>query len=585
MQLSPVLHLPAAFASAPSGSMLFGEGLQLVSWWKPLVLLLPLLGWLWFISAVLDKHAARFHLGRQKWNLINLVVGFVAVIGSVLLPVPGALGVWASFGLLVVVFTADVLIFVTIANRDPRVPEAHHLRIDLTSLKEARTARASAKLQGKASLVIRGPDGVTIDPPEKETPEFQVRVAAEALFINAMEARASQVQLLPTGKDNAYVVQLLVDGVRQRADALPAADAIRVMDFWKAAAKLDTQDRRRKLTGKAVVGEDAMAREVRVESIGTSAGMRLTMAFDVSKAVDIPADDLGLIHTQMEELKRIAEDALGVVLVAAPPGNGLSTTLYAVSRLHDAYTCNVQTVETEVLLALEGVRQNLFDPLKEGAEHATLVRSILRRDPDVVMVADVMDDATALECTRADQERTRTYLGLRADSALRAIQVWTKRVGQAEPASRALHGVMAQRLLRRLCTNCRVPYQPAPDMLKKLGLPVDKVKQLFKKGGQVMIKNKPEVCPMCRGAGYFGQTGIFEVYQIGPPERDLVGAGDLAALRAELRKKRLPSLQQAALRKAIEGVTSVEEVIRVTSPPKKKPPAAPKATAKPPAVA
>jgi type II secretory ATPase GspE/PulE/Tfp pilus assembly ATPase PilB-like protein len=102
-------------------------------------------------------------------------------------------------------------------------------------------------------------------------------------------------------------------------------------------------------------------------------------------------------------------------------------------------------------------------------------------------------------------------------------------------------------------------------MLKKLGVPEGKVQQLFKKGGQVLIKNKPEVCPTCGGSGYFGQDGVFEVYAITKEERDLIAQGNYQGLKAALRKKSLPSLQQVAIRKAVDGITSVEEVMRVTA--------------------
>lgn len=102
-------------------------------------------------------------------------------------------------------------------------------------------------------------------------------------------------------------------------------------------------------------------------------------------------------------------------------------------------------------------------------------------------------------------------------------------------------------------------------MLKKLGLPGDRVQQLFKKGGQVLIKNKPETCPMCGGVGYFGQEGLLEVFPIGSAERELIKSGNLAALRAEFRKRGHLTIQQAALMKAVEGITSIEEIMRVTA--------------------
>ncbi len=102
-------------------------------------------------------------------------------------------------------------------------------------------------------------------------------------------------------------------------------------------------------------------------------------------------------------------------------------------------------------------------------------------------------------------------------------------------------------------------------MVKKLGLPPDKIKQLFKKGGQVLIKNKPEVCPVCSGGGYVGLVGVFEIFPLGEAEREFIKKSDWNGLKVEFRKRGLPTVQQTALRKAIDGITSVEEVVRITS--------------------
>src|ERR1043165_1918249 len=250
--------------------------------------------------------------------------------------------------------------------------------------------------------------------------------------------------------------------------------------------------------------------------------------------------------------------------------------------MHDAYTHNVQTVEMEPQDSLEGIRQNRFESAGEGPEYGTLVRTIMRRDPDVVGVAEMPDESTAKEIARVEIERTRMYLSLKTDNALLAIQAWVKAVGDADLAAKVLHGAVAQKLLRKLCVNCRVAYQPSADMLKKLSLPSAKPRQLFKKGGQVLIKNKPEVCPVCRGLGYSGQEGIFEVFALGKPERDLIKAGNWSGLRAEFRKKQLPTVQQSALKKALDGTTSVEELLRVTAEPAAGGPKPPPPQAKPP---
>jgi type IV pilus assembly protein PilB len=268
------------------------------------------------------------------------------------------------------------------------------------------------------------------------------------------------------------------------------------------------------------------------------------------------------------------DDGKGVVLVTAPRDNGRTTLLYSVIRRHDAYINNVQTVEIEPQANLEGVRGNKYDAQAEGAnapagsagpEFSTLVRSIMRRDPQVVGIADLPDAATAKEISRADHERTRTYISFNATDAVAGVQAWVKAVGDQRAAGACLHGAIAGKLLRKLCTNCRVAYPPAPDMLKKLGLPEGKVQQLFKKGGQVLVKNKPEVCPVCAGSGYFGQDGVYEVCLFGKEERDLIIAGNMNGLKAAIRKRNIPTIQQVAIRKAVDGITSVEEVMRITT--------------------
>src|SRR6185295_12999365 len=188
--------------------------------------------------------------------------------------------------------------------------------------------------------------------------------------------------------------------------------------------------------------------KVRVTSIGAQAGMRLLMLMDPEAQVKRKPADLGLLEPQMAELKKLVEDAHGVVLLAAPLDSGRTTSMYTIVKMHDAYTKNVQTIEIDIQDALEGIRQNKFDPQADGAEFSTLVRSILRRDPDVVGVAELPDAPTAKEIARADQERTRTYVSLKADSSLDGIRIWAKAVGDPEMAAKCLRGAISQRLLR-----------------------------------------------------------------------------------------------------------------------------------------
>lgn len=561
---SQLISLPGA--AVPGGALTLADGLHLVSYWKPVVLLIPLTFWAWLVSTSFDKFAARFYLKRERWNIIHLCFGLAALAAALFIPVKGEGAFWAGLGAMVVILAIDVVWFIKSANADEKVPETLRLKLSKEILGRVsdgtRKKSKEATSTGKVELVIKGPDKATVPVPAAETPELATRVAAEGLVLRSIVSRASQVDLSPTGKESLYGESLLVDGLRQAGQAIPAADAVRIIDFWKAAGGLDLSDRRKKLTADVTVEKSELKKKIRVTTSGVQGGMRLSLVYDPERAVRRKPDDLGLDPRQMEELKAILDEKKGTVVVGTPPDGGRTTLLYTILKMHDAYTNNVQTVEIDQQDDLEGVRQNRWDPYAEGPEFSTLVRSILRRDPDIVGVAEVPDQNTAKEICRADLERSRIYVSLRADSALGAIQAWSKVTGDLGTAMAGLRGVVAGRVMRRLCTQCRQAYVPAPEMLKKFGLPSDRVKQLHKKGGVVLVKDKEQVCGMCAGVGYVGQVGFFEVYRIEDDLREMLKKGDWNAFRSELRKKQLPTLQGAALRHAIEGTTSVEEVVR-----------------------
>lgn len=574
--LDPLQTLPSATGGFTPVATL-AEGYFLVSFWKPVVFLIPLTFWAWLISTVFDKFCARFFLKREQWNIVHLAFGLVAVGVAYFMPVKGEGAFWAGLAAMMAILAIDVFWFVHAVNKDERVPEVHRLNLAKEILGKATSGGKKKDKQaassGKSELVIKGPDKAAVPVPAAETPELATRLTAEALVLRSIVSRASQVDLAPTGKDNAYGETLLVDGVKQAGQTLPAADAIKVIDFWKSAGKLDIADRRKKLTADVNIEKGELKKKVRVVAAGVQGGMKLTLLYDPERAVRRKPEELGLVGKQMDELKAMLEEKKGTVLVGAPLDGGRTTLMYTVIKMHDAYTNNVQTVEIDQQDELEGIRQNKWDPFAEGPEFSTLVRSILRRDPDIVGVVDIPDANTAKEICRADQDRTRIYASFRADSALGALQTWAKTVGDLETSMPVLRGVIVGRLMRRLCTQCKQAYVPAPDMVKRFGIPQGK--QLFKKGGVVLVKDKEQVCGMCSGVGYVGQIGFYEIYQIDPAMRDMLKKGDWNAFRAELKKKQLPSLQTAALQHAVDGTTSVEEVARATGDGAAAPAAAP----------
>lgn len=560
-----------------STTALLAEALTTVSWWRALLFFPFFLGWAYVVSSIYDKDAPRWFFKREAWNLGHMAAGVLALIAFVAIP----LDVYVTLPIAVAILVADLAVYFFLRNADDRVPEAHKWSADtFARMAESRAAKREAGKQAKVTLQIAGPRGV-VEPPQEETPEYEIRVIAEQLITALIEKRGTQLDVAPV-KESVYGASLLVDGVRVPVTQLPAPQAVAAMDFIKRAAGMDVEDRRRKQKGEITYSTPSGGASVTagVTAIGTSRGMTISMLIDPVGQVAFRLEDIGLVPKQLELMRAIVKEGQGTVLLGAGPDQGRTSTLYAVLREHDAYLSNVQTLEKDPQSALEGIRTNEYGADGDEATYSSTVRSILRRDPDVVGIAELPDEATAKEIALADHERTRTYVSMKADDPMRGIQLWTQMVGKESLASDALHGVVAQKLLRRVCKNCRVPFQPTPDMLKKLGLPAE-TKQLFRKGGTVLIKDKEETCPVCGGSGYIGQIGAFAVHEIGPAERNLVKQGDLKALKAALREKRQISIQQAALNHVLAGETTVDEVVRVTqpkaAPEKKKPAEAPKA--------
>jgi type II secretory ATPase GspE/PulE/Tfp pilus assembly ATPase PilB-like protein len=547
-------------AGAPAGAGVEPTPLFLVSPILPILAFALILAWGWVVAGIYDKDAEQFYLNRKRWNATHITLATIGVAGLVLAPSP-----LIAFPILVAALGGDLIAYAVYRNKSDGVPaSAKWSMSSITNFRERVAERKESKLSKGVTLEIKGPGGL-LRAPEKGTPEFEVRVAAESVIIDAVERRASDFEIQPAG-ENAYGVVFWVDGVAMQGEGLPKQQAVAVVNLYKQAAGLDVEDYRRRQQGDIEIIAGGAKQRLRITTSGGSSGLRCQVRFNPEGQAKFAIDEIGLLEPQLAEVKALADERQGAVLVTAPPRGGRTATLYAIGRMHDAYTSNIQTLELEPAGMLEGVRHNKFDPAADGPDYATSLRSILRRDPDVVLVGELPDAQTAMEIAKADHDRIRSYVGFRAESALAAVQTFAKALGDAKLAGAAIHGVMCQRLVRKLCENCRVEYQPTPDMLKKLGVPADKApSSLFRKGGRVLIRNKEDVCPMCQGTGYFGQEGVFEVFRIGPEERGLIAKGDLAGLRAALRKKRQPSLQEAAVHKVLKGVTSVEEVVRVTS--------------------
>lgn len=539
----------------------------LLGWWKAILILVPFVAWAWLISARLDKDARYFHLNFQMWNAIHMVAGVAALAAMLLIPF---FFVGWPVGLLILAGPVFVYWYV----RNQTVPEDRRFKLSSEGIGAKIAAKRQARAAKQALIQFTDAKKEPRPIPLKEDPLYPIHMLAEDLLGPALAARAARLEMVVgTQADAAAAVSQTVDGVRYKREAVPGDAAIKVIDYLKGFAGLDVADRRRRQHGKfGLKGPEADA-EVTLVTAGSSTGVSLRMDFDRGKRLHKPFDGLGLLSQQLEQLRAFEQihERHGVILIGAPPGHGLSTTAYSFLSRHDAYTSNVKSLEREVQVQLLGVDQVQWDPANPDIDYATNLQSILRRDPDIVLADEVRDTETARVIVEPGMQGPLIYVQQPLPTVTDQIRDWVKKVGDVKDAVRSLRAVTNQRLLRTLCPNCRQPYTPTPEQIKKLNLPAKKVSQLYRASGKVQVKNKIENCKVCGGTGYLGQTAAFEIMIVDDECRKILASGDLKAALAHARRHNMFYIQEAALAKVISGETDLDEVVRVTSPAAQRP--------------
>jgi type II secretory ATPase GspE/PulE/Tfp pilus assembly ATPase PilB-like protein len=267
-----------------------------------------------------------------------------------------------------------------------------------------------------------------------------------------------------------------------------------------------------------------------------------------------------------DQIRSIANQPHGMFIVCGPTGAGKSTTLYACLAEIDRYQKNVITVENPVEYHIDGVTQIEINP-KAGKTFASELRSILRQDPDVIYIGEIRDDETAEIGCQAAQTGHMVLTTLHANDTVMAVGRLLNLGVEAFMVASSITAVLSQRLVRTLCPKCKVGYRPNPELLRRLNLPADWVKQikLFYRPPKNEDRD-PETppCENCGGSGYRGRTGVFELLVVNEKIRELIKANpNIDAIRQEAVKGGLILLQQDGMRVVIEGQTSVDELLRV----------------------
>ncbi len=372
------------------------------------------------------------------------------------------------------------------------------------------------------------------------------------LIREAHDARASDIHLESTC--DGLLARFRVDGVLTDVPSPPKGLQAAVISRVKLLAELDIAERRAPQDGRIRVRLEERELDLRVSTVPTLYGESVVLRLLDRGGRPVALDELGMAPETLETFRRLAERPHGILLATGPTGSGKTTTLYTALGLRQRTAEKIITVEDPVEYHLEGVTQVPVN-VKAGMTFAGALRSILRQDPDVLMVGEMRDGETAAIAIQAALTGHLVFSTLHTSDAASALSRLVDLTVEPYLIAATLEGVLAQRLVRRICPECRERYSPDPAAISLLAL---------KPVGRLTLE-RGRGCSACRNTGYRGRTGIFELLVVTDDVRQqLLKVPNPSALRELAVAQGMVTLRRDGWSKVQAGITTVEEVLRVT---------------------
>ncbi|MCC7145482.1 MAG: Flp pilus assembly complex ATPase component TadA [Phycisphaeraceae bacterium] len=526
----------------------------LMSLLKPVLFALAVGFWARAVGVV-DKDMDYYMLPKWLWQPVVVGAGALAFLLWLLIP-------YFWLGLLVGSLIASGALVGYATFRNPKVPETARWGISADHVKARIGEMQHAQVQKHATVAFIAADGTKKDVPTPTTPLGEAHSRLEELVEFSLPRGADLIDLVVSAQKALLTVE--VDGYRYPQPEITPKLAMALVNYLKTNSGLDVEDLRRKQQGTVTIeaagrGKHALG----LVTMGSQSELRLIIHIDPAKLSARGMNQLGMLPSQLAVLKPAVEDTGRVILVGAPSKEGMTTTLYALLHAHDPYTHNVTTLEDEIAYHVEGVDHQTVEVGTDNMQLSRRLSAALRRSPQVVMMGRPLS-SEVVKAIIPEARNLRLYAGVQQGDTFASLAAWVKMAGEPGPAADALGAIVAQRLVRALCKTCRQGYKPDLEALRKLNVPPEKVGQLYKSSGKLILGNKQVVCPDCAGMGFKGRMAIFEVMAMDDPAREMVKQGQMDHLRAHLRKQqKMIWLQEAALVRVLEGATSIGEVNRV----------------------
>ncbi len=407
-------------------------------------------------------------------------------------------------------------------------------------------------------------DDLSVDDLGEEDLEHLKDLASEAPVIKmvnlimqrAIETRASDIHIEPF--EQSLKVRLRVDGVLKDIDAPSVKSTAAVISRIKIMAKLNIAERRLPQDGRIKVQMLGKELDLRVSTIPTMYGESVVIRLLDKENTVLDFAALGFAGKHLQQFIDVLSQPHGIILITGPTGSGKSTTMYAALKQLNTSERKIITVEDPVEYQMEGVNQIQAKP-QIGLTFASALRSIVRQDPDVIMIGEMRDLETARIAVQSALTGHLVLSTLHTNDAAGGVTRLLDMGLEEYLLTSTVNGILAQRLVRKLCPECKQSYTPPSDIIDGMKL------RRFAPSGDIILY-KPVGCPACGGLGYRGRLAIIEFLQMTDPLRKLIMAHEEAGAIQKLAiEEGMTTMYENGLVKALQGITTLEEVLRVTS--------------------
>ncbi|HEG43100.1 MAG TPA: hypothetical protein ENH94_03525 [Phycisphaerales bacterium] len=493
----------------------------------------------------------------RLWTLAIVLSGGISLLVWLLAPL-------FIIGLLVYIIAIGATLVVYVIHRNSIVADFEKIGT-LSSIKNIFVNEDKKLMKLSRGMRFITANGNEVPLPRPKSPEsFGFGVLCEVTE-DAIWRRASDIIFQPQQQE--YSVIYKIDGVIAKQPGRTREEIDHLIYYIKQLADLDVKEKRKPQIGPFSIVTESGKMAWEVVTAGSTAGEQLVMR-KCEQYSAIKLDDLGLNPSQLKALKSVRDVSSGVTIISGPEKSGVTTTLYAMIRNHDPFMNGINMLERKPAAVLDNITQHEYTLSDTGGKsYSETLRTILRMGPDIVGVGECEDAELAQMSAKAAKDGKIMHITMNANSVVQAVAKWIKLVGDRNLAADTLTAVINQRIIRKLCDDCKQAYKPNPDLLRKFNIPSDKV-EVFNRVGEIEYDKhgKPLLCEKCQGTGFYDRTAIFEYILLDDAQRTAIKqAKSLQDIAGSFRRAGMLYIQEESIKKVATGITAINEVIRELS--------------------